>query len=276
MLENTLTISHNNSRAEIDSTGAYVRSLSLKGLEVLKPSGDGKDTHGGMAVMLPFANRIRNGEYGWEGKNYHLPRNNGIHSIHGLTREVEWNIVHRGGNSVSLSYNLISDGYPVPLYLKVGYQLGASDFKVSFEARNEGRITAPFMAGMHPYFNYDSTWTLESRRNLLMLNYRDRYFPDGTFESIKAENIGSKSGKTYDNTFIAGSPVVLKSKGRRISITTEEMPFLVVYNGEYSQGKSVALEPMTSAPDSFNNRIGLIELPPGESYHCGASFQLEK
>lgn len=262
--------------AEINSTGAYVRNLVLDGRDILMPSGDGKDTHGGMAVMLPFANRIRNAEYVWEGKTYRLPRNNGIHSIHGLTRGVEWNIVHRGEDTVSLSYSLISGGYPGPLYLKASYELGGSEFKIAVEARNEGKINAPFMAGMHPYFTFDGTWTLESRRNLLMLNYRDRYFPDGTVESVKPESISSESGKTYDNTFIAGSPLILDSKGYRIRITTKEMPYLVIYNGEYSRGKSVALEPMTGAPDSFNNRIGLIAIPPGESFRCVANFQLEK
>lgn len=276
MPENTLTLSHNNSRADIDSTGAYVRNLVLDGRDILMPSADGRDTHGGMAVMLPFANRIRNAEYGWEGKTYRLPRNNGIHSIHGLTRDVEWNISHRGENSVSLSYSLISDDYPVPLFLKVSYQLSATEFGVTFEARNEGKIIAPFMAGMHPYFKFDGPWSLESRRNLLKLNYRDRYFPDGTFESMKPESVGSGSGNTYDNTFIAGSPTILISKGQRIRITLDEMPYLVVYNGEYSRGKSVALEPMTSAPNSFNNRIGLIAIPPGESFRCGSKFQLEK
>ncbi len=271
-----MTISHNNSRAEIDSRGAYVRNLALNGQEILMPSGDGKDTHGGMAVMLPFANRIRNGEYGWEGKKYHLPRNSGNNSIHGLTRDVEWNIAHRGKSTVSLTYSLISDGYPVPLFLKVIYHLTGSDFKVTFEARNEGKTLAPFMAGMHPYFNFSGPWSLESQRNLLMLNYKDRYFPDGTFESLKPDDVGSASGKTYDNTFIAGSPIVLKSKGQRIRITPDEMPYLVVYNGEYSRGKSVALEPMTGAPNSFNNRIGLIIIPPGESFSCGSKFQLEK
>lgn len=276
MSKNTITISHNNSRAEIDTTGAYVRNLSMGGREILMPSLDGNDTHGGMAVMLPFANRIRNAEYKWDGKTYRLPRNNGNHSIHGLTRDAEWSVVHRGESTASLTYSLISEGYPVPLFLKVSYNLNDTEFNVAIEARNEGKVTAPFMAGMHPYFNFDGIWALESQRNLLELNYAGQYFPDGTFKSIGPGNLGSSSGKTYDNTFIAGCPVTMVSKGTRIRIVTKEMPYLVVYSGQYSQGRSVALEPMTGAPDSFNNRIGVITIQPGKSFRCESAFQLEE
>ncbi len=274
--ENTLTIERGSSQAEIDTTGAYVKSLLLNGKKVLKPSHDGKDTHGGMAMMLPFANRIRNGRYTWNGNKYELPKNSGNHSIHGLTRDVEWNVAHRGESTVSLSYSLNTESYPVPLFLKVGYELDEACFRVSIDAKNEGSEVAPFMAGMHPYFNFEGEWALESQRSLLKLNYENQYFPDGSFDPIMPGGIGSLTGKTYDTTFIAGNPVTFVSKGSRVRIDSEDMPYLVVYNGEYSEGRSVAIEPMTGAPDSFNNRIGIISLDPGASYRCGVSFCLEK
>lgn len=41
--------------------------------------------------------------------------------------------------------------------------------------------------------------------------------------------------------------------------------YFVIYNGKYSRGESVAIEPMTSAPDTFNNGIGVITLKKGTS-----------
>lgn len=274
MTEETIEISSLSSSAIIRTRGAYVQSIILNGVDLLKESHDGKDTHGGMALLLPFANRIRNAEYKWNGQEYDLPKNNGEHSIHGLTRDVEWTIAHRGRNSVALWYKLDSSDYPVPLYIKVRFTISETGFTVQVEARNEGDIPAPFMAGMHPYFNTVDSWHLESPQTLLYLNYKDLYFPDGTFEACFPENIGSVDGASYDNTFISGNSINLVTGNRKVLIANEQMPYLVVYNGEYAEGKSVALEPMTAAPDSYNNHIGLITIKPGDSFKCMARFEI--
>lgn len=274
MTEETIEISSSSSKAYIRTNGAYVQSVILDGVDLLKESHDGKDTHGGMAMLLPFANRIRNARYTWNNQSYDLPKNNGEHSIHGLTRDVEWTVAHRGKSSTSLWYKLDTGEYPVPLYIKVTYSISEFSFVVEIEARNEGEVSAPFMAGMHPYFLLDGSWHIESQKTLLYLNYRDSYFPDGSFNPALPGNIGSKSNMTYDNTFIAGDSVHLVSGKRKVMITNDGMPFLVVYNGEYAEGKSVALEPMTGAPDSFNNRIGLVIIKPGEEFRCMARFDL--
>ncbi len=274
--EDYLTIEHGKSEAEIDITGAYVRSLHLNGTEILKPSQDGVETHGGMAILLPYANRVRNATYNWEGTTYNLPKNNGQHSIHGLTRDKLWNVSHRGSDEVTMSLKLVSEGYPAALFLKVTYKIEQKRFSVNIDANNEGEVSVPFLAGMHPYFNVESDWKLSGSRNYLELNYTDSYFPDGTFSVSKPDIIGSLTGRNYDNTFLVDSPVILHSGKSRMRIANTEMPYLVIYNGEYAQGKSVALEPMSGAPDAFNNGIGLIKIEPGESFQCGASFELIK
>lgn len=276
MAYETLVIRHEKSTAEICLKGAYVRTLSLSGKELLKPSHDWRETHGGMAMLLPYANRVRNAEYDWNGRVYHLPRNNGEHSIHGLTRDVEWTVAHRGNNTISLWHKLETDQYPVPLYIKVGYSISSNSFTIEIEATNEGDIPAPFMAGMHPYFVFSDSWRLESPRMLLFMKYEDSYFPDGTVTPRLAGSISSGSGESYDNTFIAGQEVRLVSGDRNVMIRNNNMPFLVVYNGEYSEGTSVAIEPMTAAPDAFNNRIGLITIDPGEQFRCSAVFELQQ
>lgn len=274
MSEDSISINSGNSEAEIDSTGAYVRSLFLNGTEILKPSPDGVQTHGGMALLLPFANRVRDATYQWEGTVYNLPRNNGQNSIHGLTKDQLWGISHRGSDTVTMACKLDSEGYPVPLYLKVTYKIEHSRFSIEITANNEGSTGAPFLAGIHPYFNTYNEWQLSGNRHFLELNYKDSYFPDGTFSACQPGSIGSHSKRSYDKTFIAEGPVELHSGKNAIRIANSGMPYLVVYNGDYSEGKSVALEPMTGAPDAYNNGIGLITILPGASFTCSASFEL--
>ena len=274
MTQETLLIQRGSSRSEIDINGAYVKSIVLGGEEILKPSSDGIDTHGGMAMLLPYANRVRLARYVWNGKEYVLPKNNGKHSIHGLTREMQWNVAHRGSDSLTLSLKLDTECYPVPLFLKVTYTISDRAFSVSIEAHNEGDIPAPFMAGMHPYFKYDGEWKIECDRSLLRLNYEDSYFPDGSISPVDPVSLNSKSSLKYDNSFIAGDEVRLNAGKHKLNLHNRGMPFMVVYNGEYAEGKSVAVEPMSGAPDAFNNDIGLVAIKAKSSFTCSSVFEL--
>lgn len=269
-----MIIEDGESNAEISARGAYVKSLIMGGKEILKPSEDGEETHGGMAILLPYANRVRNARYLWEGKEYNLPKNNGEHSIHGITRELEWNLGKMRKNKGMCTLNLSSSSYPTDLFLKVIFEISRTAFKTSIEAENKGPRTAPFMAGMHPYFNFTDSWTIESLQNLLRLNYESGYFPDGSMTPVKPMTLSSTSGISFDNTYLTNSTPTLAGGDRKIRIETTNMPYLVLYNGKYAGKISVAAEPMSAAPDSYNNGLGLVSIPPGSSFRCSATFRL--
>lgn len=276
MSDETVVLQFGNSRAEIERTGAYVRTVSLDGIQLLKPTRDGVDTHGGMALLIPYANRIKNAMYAWNDREYFLPKNNGSHSIHGLTRSLKWDDTRKAGNSVTMSVRLSSDGYPVPLELKISYTLTEKRFTVDVDAHNEGTISAPFMAGMHPYFMHGGQWKIDGERSLLRLNYEDSYFPDGSITPVNPFCINSASDISYDNCYFVGESIFLKTKSHGVLLETRNMPFFVIYNGEYAEGKSVAVEPMTGAPDAFNNNIGLATIPAGGHFSSSASFIISR
>jgi galactose mutarotase-like enzyme len=52
-----LAISSHASRADVSLDGAHVGRLSLDGEEVVMPCSDGIPTHGGIAVLIPYAGR---------------------------------------------------------------------------------------------------------------------------------------------------------------------------------------------------------------------------
>ena len=70
-------IKNRGSRLVFDSIGAYIKSLSLSGVDILMETPDGEQTHGGAALLIPYANRVRNASYTWNGKEYHLPKTMG-------------------------------------------------------------------------------------------------------------------------------------------------------------------------------------------------------
>ena len=82
-----------------------------------------------------------------------------------------------------------------------------------------------------------------------------------------------------DNCFIltpdfAQPAVVLKGERIQLSITPEESyPFVQAYTPP--QRDSIALENLSSAPNAFNNHIGLIQLAPQQAQEFVTVYQLE-
>ncbi len=268
-------IAEKGSRLTFDSIGAYVRSLSLAGVDILMKTPDGEQTHGGAAILIPYANRVRNATYRWEGKDYHLPKNSGEHSIHGLTRTLNWDVYKESQKAV-LTTIIRNEGYPEELGVRLNMAVDSNSFWIQMNFKNSGKTSVPLSPGMHPYFRFKDSWQIRAYAKIKMLEYADGYFPDGNMVRVDQDLLSSESGQAFDNCFTMGNRITLMLGNHSISIETENMPYFVIYNGRYSDGKSVAVEPMVGAPDAFNNRIGLVMLGPLEQFTCSAKFELIK
>lgn len=264
----SMKIKYMDSMAEVDQEGSYLKTLFIGGVEILKPSADGKETHGGSAVLIPFANRVRNHVFTFEGKQYTLPADSGNHSIHGLVRHVKWDILEKEEDSISLGYTITSPDFPSRLHSVVRYRLDNESFTTRFEIENTGKGNAPLMVGTHPYFLTYGDWDITADDPVKKLEYADKYFPTGQMTDFATHELSSGSGKVFDNCFFGGGNLHLHNGKVHIMMERKNMPYFQVYNGEYAEGKSVAIEPMTGAPDSFNNGMGLIVLEPGDSFTC--------
>src|SRR5262245_21435731 len=53
-----------------------------------------RPTRGGIPILCPFPNRIRDGRFTWDGRMYQLDRNDstGTNAIHGFTPRAEWSV----------------------------------------------------------------------------------------------------------------------------------------------------------------------------------------
>ncbi|MCL4447446.1 MAG: aldose 1-epimerase [Candidatus Thermoplasmatota archaeon] len=265
------TIESSRGRVVVDSYGAYIRTLRLLGTEVLMKSGDNSQTHGGCATLIPFANRVRSASYKWRGRNYRLPKNSGENSIHGFTKEMDWEVKQENGSLV-LSTTIDGEDYPTILECQSTISLTDNSLSIKIEIFNTGDYATPLSIGLHPYFIHDGRWRIKRPSSLKMLNYVDSYFPDGTMTNIDSKKLSSKGKTEFDNCFYVGPNLILETATHEVSIRTENMDYFVIYNGDYSNGDSVAIEPMTSAPDAFNNRIGLVTLRPNSKFYCSAIF----
>ncbi len=265
-----MKIGNDNTYMEISVDGGGLKELVIQGEALLKPSSDSVSTHGGMAVLAPFANRVRNGKYNFAGHEYQLQINDEENAIHGFAKDSPFRVTRQNESMCRIQTDLTGPGYPWTVRLIINYTLSRRGFRCSVTARNISSDPAPFQVGFHPYFTFEKQWTLASNEPAALLNYRDRFFPDGSSKILDPFLISSKDSMSLDNAFMSTGDILFISGERRLVLDRKGLDYLVLYNGVYSGGISLAIEPMSAPPDAFNNGIGLISLMPGAT--TSASF----
>lgn len=246
------------------------------------------------AKLLPFPNRITDGNYLFKGREYQLPINRVKegHAIHGLVYDRPFKVSgirlleSRATTTLEYVYEGDIDGYPFPYKTEIVYTLESNSLAAKSTVTNTGRTVMPLGDGWHPYFKLSGPaddWLLElPPRYKLELNTRN--VPTGSQRVDerfrKLDRIGTTA---FDDAFaLDGSEAeaVTKIHDRRIGygleITQEcssgQYQFLQVYIPKTRD--SIAIEPMSCAPDAFNNGMGLIALEPGESYQAKWNVKL--
>lgn len=125
---------------------------------------NGRPTRSGFPILFPFPNRIRDGRFSWDSKDYQLPLNDGSgkNAIHGFACRRPWRVVGRGiedsGAWVTGEFQCSRDDpdsrglWPSDHILRVTYRLRESRLLIEAEVRNPDRVSLPFGLGYHPYF----------------------------------------------------------------------------------------------------------------------------
>ena len=231
------------------------------------------------ALLTPWVNRVRNGNYSFKGKNYQLPINEPAlgNAIHGLLARKSFTLVKQSSSSVTLMHEYKGEepNYPFPFQFQYTYTLTDSGhLEVTFEAINTGAGPLPFACGWHPYFSFPDTTVAD-----LEINFKpvSRFLSDSQMIPLKEENLNGKqqfkfSTDKIDHVFrlepmeIHRTEFIDTKHQKRLILEQSSIlfPFLVVFQPEGFN--SVAIEPMTANTDAFNTGDGLIELAPSEAF----------
>lgn len=251
--------------ATIEREGGYISSLKFSGRDILLDGDMKNKTHGGCAMLFPYPNRIRDGKYRWGGTEYHLPINSPPNSIHGLLNDTTLEIGSLQEDRLILKGIISNSGYPSPVSVEIHYSIRNNSLGIELHAENRGKLQVPVAFGIHPYFLHGGQWALQGPEEYKFLKYEDRYFPNGDSYSVPAMDMRSESGLEFDSCFEFKGDMKLKCRDRVFLISGNRTGYYVIYNGKWCRSVSVALEPMTAAPDSYNNHLGIDVIEPGES-----------
>ena len=259
------------------------------------------------AMLIPFANRVLNGTYVFNGKVHHLTPNNATASqgflIQGRTMHtVAFSTTEKHAELVlGYTFDGTDSGYPFVIEVNITYTL-STVLTVRVDALNRMESTAaPFMVGCHPYFHlmhggFDSSkvvlgrqcteWNRQWQTSSQVPNGSATLFTglNGS-DTILDPHVGCPACAVHwDDGFtslneqctdvevkIVDGPdtmVLTLGKGYR---------YVQVYSGNSDEG--VAVEPMSSETNSWNNEDGIVVLEAGGqssfTFHIGVEGTLD-
>lgn len=261
---------------EINSNGGFVEWIRFHDDEIIKGTNDHHKTHGGIAPLFPYANRIEGGTYIFNGKKYIFEKGKDGNSIHGYAKDMEWNVIEEDQDTVTLETDLFrEEGYPFNVNCKVHICISGSRFCELSHFQNNGKDEAPVAPGFHPYFMVGKKWNLSLEKRALKSIKKDEYFPSGNYIEF-FKNIKKKRTGYFDDLFKYTGSMKLYGEKYSYSIESTNAKYFMIYDGEYAENRSVAIEPMSSPVNSFQTGDDLKILNPNEVWPFGFSFAVDE
>jgi aldose 1-epimerase len=285
------TIEAEGQTAVVAEVGGVLRRYAAGDREILDGFGpDEVSPASAGQVLVPWPNRIRDGQYTFEGTAYQLALTepDKHNAIHGLCNWVRWRLADQGPGTVTLEYHLPAQiGYPWWLSLRTRWTVSADGLHCDQEVTNTSDGNAPFGYSVHPYLQLPGVAVDDI---LLHVPGRTRVLTDARLLPIGAVKVaGTEYDYTeprrigtavLDTTFgdvefgpAGGSAVTIAAPSSDDSVTVwadQNFKWWQVFTGDTLTGerhrRSVAIEPMTCPPDAFRSGRDLIVLAPGQSW----------
>jgi len=190
----------------------------------------------GCYPMVPWAGRIRQGRFSFDGKPYALPRNFGGHAIHGVGFSRPWQVDSLGADSAMLSLELSEDKYwPFGGRATQVIRVLAGSLELRLAVQAGGRAM-PAVIGWHPWFRTPDQ---------VLFSPSAMYPRDG--EGIAVLPCIAPTPGPWDDCFISQTEVTLVSGDQQLRLRADTDHW-VVYDGAVH---ATCVEPQTGPPDGF-------------------------
>lgn len=262
------------------------------------------------AIMVPFANRIADARYEFDGKPYDLQpgvQGEARAARHGFVRGVDFDVsaLQADEQSARATFTTqairpgVHPGYPFAIDLAVNYTLDTEGLTVEAVMRNVGDRSAPCFFGWHPYFRLSNTpiegWELQVPADSVVRTGADfipvtgegarlplEHAPEVDFREPQA--IGPRelnhafADLRCDTDGRARTRLRDPDSGLAIAVwqTSGVMLAFTADTVTRDVRRSVALEPMESWADAFNRPdcADAIRLDPGAErrFLCGVEI----
>jgi aldose 1-epimerase len=279
-------IVHGDARVTVVEVGGGLRDYRVGGRPVLDGYGAGEQcTWGRGQLLVPWPNRIPDGRYTVDGRveQLALTEPEQHNAIHGLTRWSAWSLEQPAADAVVAEHVLHPQpGYPFTLRCRASYRLGPDGLAVEMAVTNLSGAPAPVGMGAHPYLlagdgGVGPVSVLIPAETRLLADHRGipsgRAAVPGTGDDYRTARRVGDAVLDCTYTDLAPDPdgrvrvrLGLPDGAEVVLWADATWPYLQVFTGdtmpEPERRRSIAVEPMTCAPNAFNTGDGLHRLAP--------------
>ena len=272
--------------AEISNLGAALATLKFEDKNLIEPRLHSRYFSG--EILAPWPNRIADGKYSLNGNDFQLNVNEKVrnNALHGLVFDKYWKVSSKSENRISLQITIEdSEQYPGILELEMTYQIDNQGLSSTLTATNQGEIELPYGASTHPYLMVPGVesvddYILQIGASQVYLTDEARLLPikivdvaDASLDFRQPAKIGSNfidHAFKLDPTFESSVSIKGDSGEGVLMSFNDATKWVQIHtadrNGADDGRKSLAIEPMTCPPDSFNSGIDLVLLKPKQSH----------
>ncbi len=291
---NELTIKGPNSALSVFyNTGCNMYKLVLSGRDILQSPVDFSLPHGayGMPIMFPFANRLKNAEFEFDGKKYNLYKHEKPVLMHGLVGDEKFGLIEKYADRqyayATFRYENTSECenymvFPFLCTLTVKFILENDVFQFVWEVYNKDSINLPFGLGVHTFFRKDNNpdrITIQVPGALLM--EADDYYPTGRLIPHCSKKYDVSTERILDEleldtlyrigTFPYTASIKYLDENATVCLeASENMKYMMVFT-PHELKNTFCLESQTNATYGYNlyaegkkEESGIIILEPGE------------
>lgn len=238
------------------------------------------------AKLAPFACRIENGQYEYNGGHFSLDKFYiNKDAIHGIVYDGLYSIqstqADEQGAYVVLKHAYLGTdkGYPFNFTLFVKWHLQKNNtLSVETIITNDTSHQIPMMDGWHPYFSMgslinDCTLAFKNKGKVVL---NEHLLPTGqVIEDFTFDRPTKIELMLLDHCYIldpSNQQCILENEELKLVVDAGlHYPYLQLYIPP--NRKSIAIENLSGAPNSFNNKMGLLLMKPHENLVFKTSYQ---
>ncbi|MEZ5008968.1 MAG: hypothetical protein R2753_12525 [Chitinophagales bacterium] len=239
--------------------------------------------------LAPFPNRIKDGKFESNGVSYQLDCNDKFdHAMHGFVYNKEMSyLLYETSIELDDDYDGQISGYPFPFQLQIIYRLKDKGFEQEIQLTNKSNQSIPIGLGWHPYFS-DLGIGVDHLKmkmpNAKKVIVDERKIPTGEqIDFNQYEELKPIGNVEVDHCFIVNRkptpalelnyPKYDFSLSLSIDGPNDKENYIQLYIPK--ERNAIAIEPMTCAPDAFNNGVGLVTLAPTATYKWTSRWEIE-
>ena len=244
-MNDSLMLGNADCRVRVDAVrGGRIGSLCVYGEELLLSDGDDPLAWGSYP-LAPWAGRLREGRFRFEGREYRMPCDSGTHAIHGTVFRRGWQIVARDTLRIELQPDWPFDGFALQRFLLRDNGL---DVHLELHARSQ---PYPASAGFHPWF-----LRRLGRGAPLALDFRPARRIVLDSEGLSTGVLASPDTATGDDCFIGlhADPLLRWPGVLRLRLSSNHAHWVVYEHPAHA----VCVEPWTAPPDALNGTPALV------------------